>query len=986
MGQLLLLPLLLPPLLLPLQGLQAKRKETVRVFVVAHSHMDVAWSQDDMETYLDIYSSVVKALMEVPERKFIVVEQEYFRQWWDNLATAEEKDQVRQLLSQGRLEFVTGGQVMHDEAVTHVDDQILQLTEGHAFLYEVLGVRPQSSWQIDPYGASATTPTLFALAGFQAHVISRINYKLKVDMQKAQSLQFVWRGSRSLLETQQEIFTHVMDRRSFCTLSQWNESTLFPDVPSLENFLYPEIDMPLASEYLKPMAEKLVKDMKERADRYQTQHLLWSWGCDRKFFNTLQQFSNMDLIISHINQRVSELGVSVEYTTLEEYFRALHELRVTWTVRDHHDFLPYSSGRFQAWTGFYASRSGLKALARRASALLYASESMFARHLWPEHDTAVNTSWALQQLQQLRWAVSEVQHHNAITGTETPKVRDIYVDHLTEAMENVQEVMLSVIKNGGQAGKGPDTAGHLVVIYNPLAWDITTIVTFTVAYPHLSLTDDSGNPVPVQMQRSKSPSLYDVHLLVTIPGLSYQHYSVRCAQKSAVTMAMPKRYGRRKRTPKGPGDKNLLSVQNDCYTVFLDLDTNLMHSIWEREGNSTVNVTQDFLEYRANRHTWRKLFSDNFVFTPIGAAERAWDSVALVVVPGGLVTEIQQYFYSGTDKTPTYVLYSRVAHMPLGSRGTLLCHRLEQELQVGPLKVNREAILRTSTGLDTQKTLYSDNNGYQMQQRAFKEPREDSRAQNYYPMVQSAFIQDSSNRLVVLSDQAHGVSSQDNGQVEVMLHRRLWNTDHWMHSFNLTLDDDSVVSPVFWLLLGTLPLTTALHHQSGLALQHRPVVLLRELKGKGAPADPGPRHRRPVTLPTALHLQLLSVPGWNYSSNHTDHLQNLKEGRQAQAEADLHRVLLRLQHLYEVGEHPVLSQPVKVNLKALLRGLGPVQAVEERSLTGTWAAGALQRWRWKLQDTHRERDNSRAVLQPGGFEFTIYPKEIRTFFVHFQRK
>ena len=35
---------------------------------------------------------------------------------------------VRQLVAEGRLEFVLGGQVMHDEAVTHVDDQILQLT------------------------------------------------------------------------------------------------------------------------------------------------------------------------------------------------------------------------------------------------------------------------------------------------------------------------------------------------------------------------------------------------------------------------------------------------------------------------------------------------------------------------------------------------------------------------------------------------------------------------------------------------------------------------------------------------------------------------------------------------------------------------------------------------------------------------------------------------------------------------------------------
>lgn len=56
--------------------------------------------------------------------------------------------------------------------------------EGHGFLYETFGIRPQFSWHVDPFGASATTPTLFALAGFNAHLISRIDYDLKDDMQK----------------------------------------------------------------------------------------------------------------------------------------------------------------------------------------------------------------------------------------------------------------------------------------------------------------------------------------------------------------------------------------------------------------------------------------------------------------------------------------------------------------------------------------------------------------------------------------------------------------------------------------------------------------------------------------------------------------------------------------------------------------------------------------------------------------------------------
>lgn len=58
--------------------------------------------------------------------------------------------------------------------------------EGHGFLYETFGIRPQFSWQVDSFGASATTPTLFALAGFNAHVISRIDYELKEAMMRVQ--------------------------------------------------------------------------------------------------------------------------------------------------------------------------------------------------------------------------------------------------------------------------------------------------------------------------------------------------------------------------------------------------------------------------------------------------------------------------------------------------------------------------------------------------------------------------------------------------------------------------------------------------------------------------------------------------------------------------------------------------------------------------------------------------------------------------------
>ncbi|KAM7224827.1 hypothetical protein CapIbe_024088, partial [Capra ibex] len=643
------LPLLLQlGLMWPLEALSEPQ---LRVFVVPHSHMDVGWLhtvQENMQAYVtNVYNSVVEALTLEKKRRFIVVEQEYFRLWWDGVASDTQKGQVRQLVAEGRLEFVLGGQVMHDEAVTHFDDQILQLTEGHGFLYETFGVRPQFSWQVDPFGASSTTPTLFALAGFNAHVISRIDYNLKEAMQDTRELQFVWRGSRSL-SAQQEIFTHVLDQFSYCSEGfNWDGEAIFPGTSPDDMYL--QMQIPVTEDNIQIFTSLLVKNALARATWFRTPHVLWPWlnwtehllcsqrrelvspvegfsvhhgergtvvqmkscypctgwalypeglgfasvpwlqGCDRQFFNASLQFTNMDIIMEYVNSKASELSLSMKYATLSDYFRAVHSDQVSWQVRDHRDFLPYSSDMYHAWTGFYASRSGLKGLARRASSLLYAGESMFTRYVLLAPHRFLDPAWGLQQLQQLRWAVSEVQHHDAITGTHVPRVGDMFVEHLSTGMQGVHKLMASIIQDRSPDHSGPEPGGHFAMVYNPLAWTVTTIITLTVGFPKVSVTDESGLPVPAQVQPSKEmPSAYDLHVLTTIPGLSYRYYSIQPSRSSQEKTGEPEpfvakttQFGGRLRRLAGQVGGSLVPVNNDCYIVFLDLDTNLMHSVWE---------------------------------------------------------------------------------------------------------------------------------------------------------------------------------------------------------------------------------------------------------------------------------------------------------------------------------------------------------------------------------------------------------------------
>ncbi|KFP79960.1 Epididymis-specific alpha-mannosidase, partial [Acanthisitta chloris] len=962
--------------------------------------------QESMHAYAaNVYTSVVEELMKEKQRKFIAVEQEFFRLWWDTVATDTHKQQVHQLLQEGRLEFVIGGQVMHDEAVTLIDDQILQLSEGHGFLYETFGVRPQFSWHVDPFGASATTPTLFALAGFNAHLISRIDYDLKADMQKNKKLQFVWQGSPSLSE-RQEIFTHVMDQYSYCTPSQlpfsnrsgfyWNGIPTFPDPP--KDGIYPDMSLPVTDANLHLYAKTMVANIEERAAWFRTSDVLWPWGCDKQFFNASVQYSNMDLLLDYINKHSDEFGVTLQYATVGDYFKAVYSSVILTCIGS----VQLLTEPFQAWTGFYTSRSTLKGIARRASSLLYAGESFFTQYVQTHPSGSVCKCKALKQLQSLRWAVSEVQHHDGITGTEAPKVKDMYLNNLIYGMFNVKKLMASIIFDMNNAQKNGEVYSSVytkdsgipdidqyIVVYNPLAWNITTFVTISVSSLEMSVYDELGHPVPAQVQSSvESQSTYDLYILVAINGLSYRKYSVKpLPGKQAAFIARSVKYKRRDTTRADQQSHQLFPVVNSCYQVLFDQNTNLMHSITERETNQTVQVTQEFLEYHVNGNTTKGPISDNYLFAPNASAVPVSKAVGLEVVSGNLLTEIRQYFYSNiTSQEYRYAVYTRMYKVPEGYDGKLLCHRIEQQYSVGPLEFNREAVLRTSTNLNTKQVLYTDNNGYQMQKRPFKAYVNNTVARNYYPMVQTAYIEDDTTRLMLLAERAHGVSSQGNGQVEVMLHRRLWNNLQWNLDNDLTLNDSSVVHPVIWLILGTKAATNTLYRTSGLALEHRPVVMFGALSGD-KPKVPRQQqnsvHSSSVTLPPNLHLSTLSIPGWRYSSDHAEQVHSIHMGKQKQGDADFSRVLLRIRHLYEVGEDPVLSQPVVVDLKSLLKGLGSVMVVQERSLTGTWDVNTLKRWKWKTAQ-HPGKGFFNSTKASENYTVTVHPKEIRTFFVYFQ--
>lgn len=90
--------------------------------------------------------------------------------------------------------------------------------------------------------------------------------------------------------------------------------------------------------------------------------------------------------------------------------------------------------------------------------------------------------------------------------------------------------------------------------------------------------------VNVQVQTSaESHSTYDLYILVAISGLSYRKYNVKPLNgKQSAFIGRSVKYKRKDITRADQQNRQLLSVVNNCYQVFFDQNTNLMHSVTER--------------------------------------------------------------------------------------------------------------------------------------------------------------------------------------------------------------------------------------------------------------------------------------------------------------------------------------------------------------------------------------------------------------------
>jgi alpha-mannosidase len=385
----------------------------------------------------------------------------------------------------------------------------------------------------------------------------------------------------------------------------------------------------------------------------------------------------------------------------------------------------------------------------------------------------------------------------------------------------------------------------------------------------------------------------------------------------------------------------------------------------------------------------------------------------LRVVKGPIVTEVHQTF----SDWATHVI-----------RLVQNLHHVEVEWTAGPIPIDtpwlpaakvdetrfdnwgKEVIVKYKSGLASSGTFFTDANGREMVKRQYNgrgpsypalqvnEPV----AGNYYPVNTMITIQDKAKdaELAVVTDVSQGGASLADGEVELMVHRRIQVDDSRgvQEPLNETMCGCNDINAApgamgahghegdggcecagltvrgrHWLVFDTTENTHMIRRQ-----------LMEQLNFPATLAftDGSKEIQRPTdtmlqsTLPK--NVRLLTI-----TNNYAD----FNNGQ----------ALVRFAHLYSIGEHPTLSQPAKFNMgDVFAKGRLKIKSAERMSVTGNQRIEDMdaKKFKWKTADLtggkviaeideNGKPYETRFPFNPKDLDVTLRPMEIATFFVTF---
>ncbi|XP_077796488.1 alpha-mannosidase 2x isoform X11 [Macaca mulatta] len=776
--------------------------EDLQVFVVPHSHNDPGWIKTFDKYYTEqtqhILNSMVSKLQEDPRRRFLWAEVSFFAKWWDNI-NAQKRAAVRRLVGNGQLEIATGGWVMPDEANSHYFALIDQLIEGHQWLERNLGATPRSGWAVDPFGHSSTMPYLLRRANLTSMLIQRVHYAIKKHFAATHSLEFMWRQTWDS-DSSTDIFCHMMPFYSYDV-----PHTCGPDPKICCQFDFKRlpggrINCPwkvppraITEANVAERAALLLDQYRKKSRLFRSNVLLVPLGDDFRYDKPQEwdaQFFNYQRLFDFFNSRPN-LHVQAQFGTLSDYFDALYKrtgvepgARPPGFPVLSGDFFSYADREDHYWTGYYTSRPFYKSLDRVLEAHLRGAEVLYSLAAAHSRHSGLAGRYPLSDftlLTEARRTLGLFQHHDAITGTAKEAVVVDYGVRLLRSLVNLKQVIIHaahylVLGDKETYHFDPeapflqvddtrlshdalpertviqlDSSPRFVVLFNPLEQERFSMVSLLVNSPRVRVLSEEGQPLAVQISAHWSsatevvPDVYQVSVPVRLPALGLGVLQLQLGLDGHRTLPSSVRvylHGRQLSVSRheafplrvidsGSSD---FALSNRYMQVWFSGLTGLLKSIRRVDEEQEQQVDMEFLVYGTRTS---KDKSGAYLFLPDGEAKRwlhttsmftRWSGFTICQGWRGCLWTYHPWWTSGTTSTRSW---------PCASIQT-------STARVQPRRYLKKLPLQA----------------------------------NFYPMPVMAYIQDAHKRLTLHTAQALGVSSLKDGQLEVILDRRLMQDDN----------------------------------------------------------------------------------------------------------------------------------------------------------------------------------------------------------------
>ncbi|XP_063836494.1 lysosomal alpha-mannosidase-like [Ostrinia nubilalis] len=734
-----------------------------------------------------IFHSVLSELLHDKRRKFTFSESAYFWRWWKEQRPLT-RATFRSLVQEGRVEFAGGGWVQNDEAAVDYLQLIDQYTWGLRKLNDTLGIcgKPKAAWQIDTYGHTREQASLLAQMGFDGLFIGRVDHKEREAMIEEDRMEFMWRGS-DVLGKMSDIMTHTLFNLynapdGFCFDFLCNDEPIIDDP---DNKVY--------------NAERRVNDfiaqIERQAKYYDHDNIMVTMGGDFTYQSAANWFMNMDKLINHVNTHPANLSdINIFYSSPSCYLKAiyLYGRRDKAMYTEKGDHVPYDSDASTYWTGYYSSRPTLKYLARRAHLFLQVVKQI----------TVIARTGDSYELHLLRHAVALTLHHDAITGTSQQHVANDFTRLLSEAMDTcskkVSNLLSYLTPTWGSSRRSKNNQQFvtchqmnvsqcrfletqdaiLLLVYNPLSVKTYHYVRLPAIALHYSIRDYNDEEVEYQLVplpkavinvpgRTSSAIQDLVFEAENIPPLGFTAYYITPVRDQLEENSYAKKHS----VSNSEADMEVIPyITNEYLRVSVNKDTGFLESIQHVDGVK-VQVSQNWYYYKQAQQT---LQSGAYSFRPDSDRPTpVTEKVTYHAVRGSLVKEIRQRFSDWI--TQVIRLY----------RGEEF---LEVEWVVGPVPLGtdlgKEVVSVFSTNITNSGEFSTDSNGRQMMRRSCwndstSHQQKKPVASCYYPVTSRICIHslNTSVELCVLTDRAQGGTSYNEGEIELMVHRRLLTDD-----------------------------------------------------------------------------------------------------------------------------------------------------------------------------------------------------------------